>query len=119
MAKVHAARKLRHYFPSCAVVVLAQLLFRSPLWSANYTGMIAKRDTILGAFYIKYMPRASVKGQVLTDLVAKFAETPFEEKVKGQNMDGKSIGMVSLHRALCLGRYMLMVLQIKGDLKWG
>ena len=46
------------------------------------------------------MPCTSVKGQVLADLVAKFVETPFEEKVKKQNMDGKSIGMVSLQEHL-------------------
>lgn len=29
---------------------------------------------MLGAFDIKYIPRTAVKGQVLTDLVAKFTE---------------------------------------------
>ena len=33
---------------------------------------------MLGAFDIKYMPRTSVKGQVLTDLVAEFAESSVE-----------------------------------------
>jgi len=42
------------------------------------------------------MPCTSVKGQVLANLVAEFAETSFEEKVEKQNMDGKSVGMVSL-----------------------
>ena len=51
---------------------------------------------ILGAFDIKYMPRTSVKGQVLPDLVVEFAETPLEERVEKQNMDGKSVGLVSL-----------------------
>ena len=55
---------------------------------------------ILGAFDIKYMPHTSVKGQVLTDLVAKFVETLFEEKSEKPNMDGKSIGMVSLQEPL-------------------
>ena len=43
-----------------------------------------------------YMPCTSVKGQVLANLVAEFAETPFKEKVEKHNMDGKSVGMVSL-----------------------
>ena len=34
---------------------------------------------ILGAFDIKYMPRTSVKGQVLADLVVEFTEAPIEE----------------------------------------
>ena len=44
------------------------------LRSADYTGRVAKWGTILGAFDIKYMPHTSVKGQVLADLVAEFAE---------------------------------------------
>ena len=46
------------------------------------------------------MPRTSVKGQVLADLVAEFAETPFEENVEKQSMDGKSVGVVSLQKPL-------------------
>ena len=42
------------------------------------------------------MSRTSVKGQVLTDLIAEFAKTPFEERVEKQNMDEKSIGAISL-----------------------
>ena len=42
------------------------------------------------------MPRTSIKGQVLIDLVVKFAESSLEEKVEKQNMDGKSVGVVSL-----------------------
>ena len=34
------------------------------------------------AFDIKYMPRTSVKGQVLADLMAKFAESPLEKEVE-------------------------------------
>ena len=48
------------------------------------------------AFDIKYIPRTSIKGQVLADLEAKFAETPFEERVEKQNMDEKSVGAISL-----------------------
>ena len=55
---------------------------------------------ILRAFDIKYMPRTSIKGQVLPDLVAEFVETLFEEKNEKPNMDGKSVGMVSLQEPL-------------------
>ena len=67
LAVVHITRKLPHYFQSHTVVVLTQLPLRSLLRSADYIGRIAKLGTILGAFDIKYMPRTSVKGQVLTD----------------------------------------------------
>ena len=48
-----------------------------------------------GLWY-QYMPRTSVKGQVLADLVAKFVETPLGERIEKQNMDEKSIGAISL-----------------------
>ena len=76
LAVMHATRKLPHYFQSHTVVVLTQLLLRSLFRSADYIGRTLKWGTILGAFDIKYMPRISVKGQVLTNLVAEFAETP-------------------------------------------
>ena len=44
---------------------------------------------------IKYMPRTSIKGQVLVDLVAEFAESPVEEGAEKQGIDGNLVGMVS------------------------
>ena len=96
LAVVHATSKLPHYFQSHTVVVLTQLLLRSLLRSADYTGRIAKWGTILGAFDIKYMTRTSVKGQVITDLVAEFTEASAEERVEEQNMDGKLVGVISV-----------------------
>ena len=46
------------------------------------------------------MPRTSVKGQVLADLVAEFAEPPLEEVAMTKNMDGKSVGTISLQEPL-------------------
>ena len=89
---VHATRKLPHYFQAHTVVVLTQLPLKSILRSADYTGRIAKWGTILGAFDIKYMPRTSVKGQVLADLVA---ECPEEANMKQNDMDEKSVGLIS------------------------
>ena len=89
LAVIHATRKLPHYFQVHTVVVLTQLPLKAQHRSPDYTGRIAKWGTILGAFYIKYMPCTSVKGQVLTDLVAEFNESPFEKEVETQYMDGK------------------------------
>ena len=50
---------------------------------------------ILGFFDIKYMPRTSIKGQVLADLVAKFAECPEEMNVEKHGMDEKSVGLIA------------------------
>ena len=65
LAVVLGTRKLPHYFQAHTVVVLTQLPLKAILRSADYTGRIAKWGTILGAFDIKYMPRTSIKGQVL------------------------------------------------------
>ena len=46
------------------------------------------------------MPHTSVKGQVLADLVAEFAEPLSKENGEKPNMDGKSIGMISLQEPL-------------------
>ena len=51
---------------------------------------------ILGAFNIKYMPRTSIKGQVLTDLVAEFAKCPEKMDVENHNMGERSVGVVSV-----------------------
>ena len=55
---------------------------------------------ILGTFDIKYMPRTSIKGQVLVDLVTKFTKPSLEENGERLNMDGKSVGMISLQESL-------------------
>ena len=64
LAVVHTTWKLPYYFQAHTVVVLTQLPLKSVLWSAYYTGRIAKWGTVLGAFDIKYMLRTSVKGQI-------------------------------------------------------
>ena len=46
------------------------------------------------------MPHTSIKGQVLADLVAKFAESPLEKEVETQYMNGKSIGTITLQEPL-------------------
>ena len=96
MAVVHAIRKLSHYFQAHSVVVLTQLPLKSILRSADYTGWIAKWGTILRAFDIKYMPRTSIEGQVLADLVAEFAKCPKEMDVENHNMGEVSVGVVSI-----------------------
>ena len=94
LAVVHATRKLPHYFQAHTVVVLTQLPLKSILQSADYTRKVAKWGTILGTFDIKYMPRTSIKGQVLVDLVAEFAECPEEMNVGKHGMDEKLVGLI-------------------------
>ena len=51
---------------------------------------------ILGAFDIKYMPRTSVKGQVLADLVAEFAECLEEVEMGDGALDERLVYVVSI-----------------------
>ena len=60
---------------------------------------------ILGAFDIKYMPQTSIKGQVLADLVAEFAEPPVEILTKLRGVEGKPVGVVSASKPPCWKMY--------------
>ena len=95
LAVVLSTRKLPHYFQAHTMVILTQLPLKTILRSADYTGRIAKWSTILGAFDIKYMPRTSMKGQVLADLVAEFTEPEIEELPSDGNMDERLVGTIS------------------------
>ena len=101
LAVVHASRKLPYYFQAHTVVVLTQLPLKSVLRTADYTGRIALWNMILGAFDIKYMPRTSIKGQVLADLVAEFAELPVEILTELRGVEGKSVDVVSTPKPPC------------------
>ena len=78
------------------MVVLTQLPLKSVLRNTDYTGRVAKWGTILWAFDIKYMPRTSVKGQVLVDLVAEFAECPEEVEMGDEAMDEGLVDVASI-----------------------
>ena len=91
---VHATRKLPRYFQAHIVVVLTQFPLKSILRSADYTRRIAKWSTMLVASNIKYVPRTSIKGQVLADLVAEFPECPKELNMEKHDIDEKSVGIV-------------------------
>ena len=96
LAVVHATRKLLHYFQAHTVVVLTQLPLKSVLRSADYTGRVAKWGTILGVFDIKYMPRTSIKGQVLADLVVEFSEFPEEVEIGSETLGERLVDVASV-----------------------
>ena len=79
------------------MVILTQLPLKFMFRTANYTGRIAIWNIILGAFDIKYIPRTSIKGQVLV----KFAVPPIEVAVGERSMDGKPLGVVSMPGPPC------------------
>ena len=61
------------------------------------------------------MPHTFVKGQVLTDLVVEFAETPLEERVKKQNMNEKLVGAIYLQEPLSWKVYIDGAVNHKGS----
>ena len=73
LALVHATRKLPQYFQAHTVFVLIEYPLQSLLKRSDFTGRIAKWETRLGFFNIRYRPRNIVKGQVLADFVAEFS----------------------------------------------
>ena len=98
LAVVYGTRKLPYYFRAHTVVVLTQLPLKAILRNADYIERIAKWGTILGAFDIKYMPWTSIKGQVLADLVVKFAEEPAENESKEHRMGEKLVGLIAAQK---------------------
>ena len=95
---VHATWKLPHYFQAYTAMVLTQLPLQSLLRKANYTGRIAKWGMILGAFNVKYMPRTSIKGQVLADLVAEFTESQLKEEGESKAQEENQLRLMSLKK---------------------
>ena len=61
------------------------------------------------------MPCTSVKGQVLADLVAEFVEPPLEKVAAIQNMDEKSVNVISLQEPLFLKVYVDRVANQRGS----
>ena len=64
------------------------------------------------------MPRTSIKGQVLADLVAKFTECPEEMEGGSKKLDEGSI-VWPLFNAQCLRNCTLMEQLINEDQEWG
>ena len=64
LALVHATRKLPLYFQAHTIWVLTEYLIQSHLRRSDFTGRLAKWETRLGTFDIRYKLRNSIKGQV-------------------------------------------------------
>ncbi|XP_030924989.1 uncharacterized protein LOC115952034 [Quercus lobata] len=61
------------------------------------------------------MPRSSIKGQVLADLVTEFAEPSIETITDKEDMDGKSVGTISTWETLCWKVYVDGVANQRGS----
>jgi hypothetical protein len=77
-------KKLPYYFQAHTMIVLTSLPLKALFRSSNFSGRISKWGAHLGAYDVRYKPRTSIKGQVLTDFIAEFAlensELPTKEE---------------------------------------
>ncbi|XP_071704760.1 uncharacterized protein [Rutidosis leptorrhynchoides] len=70
-ALVLTSRRLCRYFQGHPIHVLTDLSVKQVLSTLAVSGRLAKCAIELGAFEIAYLPRTSVKGQVLADYLAE------------------------------------------------
>nr|GEU63902.1 hypothetical protein [Tanacetum cinerariifolium] len=75
LASVHAARQFMRYFQAHPIKVITDCPIGQVLNNSKASGRLAKWVVELGAYGITYLPRLSVKGQVLADFLA---DTPAE-----------------------------------------
>ena len=72
LALVEAARKLRPYFQANVILVLTSHPFCEVLQNLYVFGQLTKWAIKLRELDIKFMPRKTIKGQVLADFVVEF-----------------------------------------------
>ena len=61
------------------------------------------------------MPRTSIKGQVLADLVAEFIEIPTKERGEEENTNGKSVAVISVQEPLSWKVFVDRAVNYKGS----
>ena len=75
LALMTAARKLRPYFQSHAILVYTKAPLRQVLQSPECSGRLAKWAIELSEFDIEYKPRTSIKGQAVADFISEFTQS--------------------------------------------
>ncbi|GKE23272.1 reverse transcriptase domain-containing protein [Tanacetum coccineum] len=77
LSLIHMTRRLRRYFEAHPVKVITDQLIKNILNNTETSKKMAKYVVKLGAYYITFMPRNAVKGQVVADFLS---EAPKGEK---------------------------------------
>ncbi|XP_024009397.1 uncharacterized protein LOC112084483 [Eutrema salsugineum] len=94
LAVVVSARKMRPYFQSHSIIVLATLPLRSILHSPSQSGRLAKWVIELNEYNIEYRNRSSAKSQVLGDFLIKLptevTTEPTPDEIWTLHVDGLS-----------------------------
>jgi hypothetical protein len=78
LALITAAKKLSQYFQAHTIYVVTQYPVQAMFQKSDFIGRIWKWGAKIGALDVKYLPRTTIKGQILADFVAEF--TPNSEQ---------------------------------------
>ena len=68
-----ASKKLRPYFQAHSIVVLLSYLIRVILHKPDTSGWLIKWVVEMSEFDIEYLPKSTIKGQVLADFIVKLS----------------------------------------------
>ena len=75
LALITAAKKLPQYFQAHTIYVVTQYPMQAMFHKADFTGRIWKWGAKIGTLDVKYLPRTTIKGQILADFVVEFTPT--------------------------------------------
>ena len=67
-------RKLRHYFQAHNVKVVSSFPLGGILHNRDANGRIVKWSVELGALFVEFLPRTTIKSQALADFIAESTE---------------------------------------------
>ena len=71
---ITAARKLKPYFQAHTIIVLMDQPLKRAMNSPKAAGRMALWAIKLSKFYIQYRPRTAIKGQAVSDFIAKYTQ---------------------------------------------
>nr|GEV02833.1 adenylate kinase 5, chloroplastic [Tanacetum cinerariifolium] len=71
LALVHASKRLKRYFQAHPIIVITYQPIKQVLSKPEIVGRLQKWSIELGEYNIHYMPRVSIKGQILSDFIVE------------------------------------------------
>ena len=73
-ALIMVAWKLKSYFQAYTIIVLMDQPLKRAMNSPKAAGRMALWAIKLSKFYIQYRPRTAIKGQAVSDFIAKYTQ---------------------------------------------
>lgn len=85
LALLVASRKLLPYFQAYFIIIYTSYPLRQVLHRPKTSGCLMRWSIELNQYEIRYLPRASIKGQMVADFIVKLAPTKEDEIQPGPN----------------------------------